>query len=93
MRKEAGKIGFVQAGSPTPTPDILGRSGSDDSDQPHGRKKKKKKKVQGQKEEDPAKEQRSGDREQRAGTLPSAPHGRVGPEKDSEAGALVAQPP
>lgn len=91
MRKEAGKIGFVQAGSPTPTPDILGRSGSDDSDQPHGRKKKKK--VQGQKEEDPAKEQRSGDREQRAGTLPSAPHGRVGPEKDSEAGALVAQPP
>ena len=44
VRKEAGKIGFVQAGSPTPTPDILGRSGSDDSDQPHGRKKKKKKK-------------------------------------------------
>jgi hypothetical protein len=47
VRKEAGKIGFVQAGSPTPTPDILGRSGSDDSDQPHGRKKKKKKKGPG----------------------------------------------
>lgn len=26
-------------------------------------------------------------------TLPPAPHGRVGPEKDSEAGALVTQPP
>lgn len=50
-------------------------------------------KVQGQKGEDPAKGQRTGNMGHRVVTLPPAPHGRVGPEKDSEAGALVTQPP
>lgn len=75
VRKEAGKRGVGQAGSPTSTPDTLGRSGSDDPHQLHGRKKKK---VQGQKEHDPAKGQRAGDTEQRAVTLPSAGATRQG---------------
>lgn len=49
--------------------------------------------VQGQKGEDPANGQRTGNTGHRVITLPPAPHGRVVPEKDSEAGTLVTQPP
>lgn len=50
--------------------------------------------VQGQKEEDPVKGQRLGTRDTgQSSSLPRNTVGRVRPEKDSEAGALVAQPP